>query len=708
MNIEETIRSAIQYYQSGNLETAEDLMKKIIKRLPDDPEILYFYGILSAQLEKFDSAIQYIERSLQIQPNSPDAYIALGMIFQKKGQPDESIHFYRKAISFKPHNDLVYLYLGNMLREKGRPDEAIPYYAESLKINPNNASAYYHLGCSFQAKGMMEQAIESYQKVLQIEPSSVEAYNNLGNIFRETGYFHEAISCYQQVLRINPKLAETHYNLGNAFRLQGKQREALDAYNRAIESNPDYIPARVAMCMSQLPIIYDVSADLEISRKRYAEELYKLSILFDVKNHQQIDAFADAVGCHQPFYLTCQGVDNRELQQLYGNFICKIMASRYPSLARMLPKPSVKHGETIRVGIVSSHFSWHSVWKIPVRGWIEYIDRERFRVYGYYTGKVKDHVTEIVRKNCERFIEDVFSFEELCRIIRKDDLHILIYPEIGMDAFTLKLAALRLAPIQCTSLGHPDTSGLPTMDYFLSSELMEPPDADQFYTEHLIRLPNLGFSYAPFEVPPSQLTRKDLEFRPGAVIYLCSHALFTHLPEYDTVYPLIARQVPDCHFLFITHTSKEITDRFLLRLQGAFRQHHMNADEYVKVLPRLDQIQYHAINSAADVFLDTMAWSANNSTFEALVCNLPVVTLPGRLMRQRHCAAILSMLGLHETIASSLEEYIAIAVRLGKDAAWRHEISDKIATNKYRLYNDRACITALEDFLARAVNEKWK
>lgn len=704
MNIKETIRSAIRHYQSGNLQFAEDQMHQIIKRLPDDPEVLYFLGILSAQMEKFDSAIHYIEKSLRFQPDNPDAYVALGMIFHQRGQPDEALEFYRRAIEFKPHNALVYCSLGDILREKGRPDEAIPCYREALRINPDNATAYYHLGCSFQQKGSIEQAIESYQKVLQIEPSSVEAYNSLGNILRETGNFHEAIACYQHALRINPTLAEVQYNLGNAFRLQGEQRKALDAYDRAIGINPDYIAAHLAKCMSQLPIIYDETADLEISRKRYAEELAKLTTLFANSHNRHADSFVDAVGCHQPFYLTCQEMDNRELQQTYGNLVCSIMAAKYPSMACVPQKASLQIGEKIRIGIVSSHCCWHSVWKIPLRGWIECLDRDRFSVYGYYTGTVKDHITEKIRAACERFVEDVFSFEELCSLIRKDDLHVLIYPEIGMDAFTLKLASLRLAPIQCTSLGHPDTSGLPTIDYFLSSELMEPPDADRFYTENLIRLPNLGFSYMPFAVPASTITREDLGLRPGTVIYLCCHALFTHLPQYDTIYPCIARQVPDSHFLFITHTSREITDKFLSRLQRAFRQQNMDADEHVRILPRLDQMQYHAMNSVADVFLDTMAWSANNSTFEALACNLPVVTLPGRLMRQRHCSGILTMLGLSETIASSLEEYLDIAVRLGRDSSWRREISDKIAANKSRLYHDRECITALEDFLAKVVN----
>ena len=67
-----------------------------------------------------------------------------------------------------------------------------------------------------------------------------------------------------------------------------------------------------------------------------------------------------------------------------------------------------------------------------------------------------------------------------------------------------------------------------------------------------------------------------------------------------------------------------------------------------------------------DVFLDSIGWSGCNSTLESLACNLPIVTLRGALMRGRHSAAILQMMGIGETIAGSIEDYIGIAARLGE------------------------------------------
>ncbi|CAK0756320.1 hypothetical protein CCP1ISM_6820001 [Azospirillaceae bacterium] len=68
-------------------------------------------------------------------------------------------------------------------------------------------------------------------------------------------------------------------------------------------------------------------------------------------------------------------------------------------------------------------------------------------------------------------------------------------------------------------------------------------------------------------------------------------------------------------------------------------------------------------------------------------------------MRSRHSAAILTRMGVLETIAATVEEYVAIASRLGLDPVWRAEIRRNISTNKFRIYKDSSCISALETFL---------
>jgi protein O-GlcNAc transferase len=662
--------SALGHQQAGNLQQAEELYRKILRE----------------------------------QPGNAQAAFRLGAIFRAKGMLDEAVTYYRKTVELNPKDADAYTDLGSTLQARGQTDEAIPCYQKALALNPDHAIALYNLGSAFHEKGQMESAITYYRKSLQKNPNEL-AYNNLGSALIQQGQLDEAIACYQKAVQINPNYAYAFYNLGTALREQSKPDEAVAAYDKAIRIDPDNMAAHLARCISQLPIIYPDQASIKKYRDRYSTELTNLIQAMTLKNPYHIGAAAAAVGTQQPFYLAYQGLNDRDLQQRYGDLICRIMSLRYPQFSRRPSIPASLSGERLRVGIASGYFYRHSVWKVIAKGWMENLDRTRFSLYGYYTGKAKDAETEAARKCCTRFVEDIYSPEELCETIRGDNLHALIYPEIGMDAMTVKLASLWLAPVQCSSWGHPETSGLSTIDYYLSSDAMEPRDAGDHYTERLVRLPNLSICYEPHEVLSAKADRDMFGLPSGSVLYHCCQTLFKFLPQYDELYPRIAREVGDCRFLFAASNSS-VTEQFRFRIGRAFERFGLKADDYVVFLSYLDEAKYDALNRISDVFLDPIGWSGCTSTLEAIGGNLPVVAFPGPLMRGRESGAILNMMGITETIAGSTDEYVMQAVRLAKDPEWRRHISDTIAARKHRVYSDKTCITALEDFIEGTVKEK--
>ena len=287
--------------------------------------------------------------------------------------------------------------------------------------------------------------------------------------------------------------------------------------------------------------------------------------------------------------------------------------------------------------------------------------------------------------------------------IAADAPHVLIYPEIGMDPTAAALAGLRLAAVQCTSWGHPNTSGYPTLDYYLSSDLMEPPNGASFYTERLVRLLNLSVYYEPLPVTPIGVTRAEYGLRESAKLYWCCQSLYKYLPQFDHVFPRIAQSVGDCQFVFIGQRRLQaVNQRFRKRLERAFAAAGLAAAEHCVMLPRLERNKFVAAAGLCDVALDSIGWSGSNTTLEGLAHNLPVVTMAGEFMRGRHTAAILTMMGLTETITELIDDYVAVAVRLSADAAWREAVREQIAANKRKVYRDRACIAALEAFLAQA------
>ena len=338
-------------------------------------------------------------------------------------------------------------------------------------------------------------------------------------MFRGLTRFDEAFASYNQALALKPDYAEAFYGRGSASMESGKWAEAVVDYERAIALKRDYPEARLALCIAQLPVLYTEEREIAERRAAYQQQLEAL----DVDQRRRGCDWANAVGSTQPFFLAYQGCNDRDLQRAYGSLVCGIMAERYPP-PPLSPPP--RSDERIRLGIVSGFFRRHSNWKIPIRGWLSQIDRRQFQLFGYHTGVDNDAETQLAAGMCDRFVQGPFSVDRWRETILTNAPHVLIYPEVGMHPVSVQLAAQRLAPVQCNSWGHPDTSGFPTLDYYLSSELMEPPDAQDHYTERLVRLPNLSIYYEPLDEPTGSLSRTDLGLRPTATIYWCGQLLY--------------------------------------------------------------------------------------------------------------------------------------------------------------------------------------
>ena len=659
-SLDQDFAQAAAHHQAGRLAEAERLYRQVCAANPDHFAAFHRLGVVAHQLGR---------------PEAPDILA--------------------RAVALKPevaeaHNDL-----GVVLGARGRFAEAAAAFQRATALRPDYAEAYANLAGALRRLGRTEEAVACYERVAALAPNSAGAHNNVANALMELGSLDAALAYYEKAMALAPDFAPAHYNRGVALRGQSRFTEAAASFARALALKPDFFAAKFAACMARLPIVY--ADEAEIARQRAAYETELRALHADVERAARPGDFADVVGAHQPFYLAYQGGNDRELQALYGSMICRIMATRYGSAP--LPQPAAP-GEPVRVGIVSGFFRRHANWKIPISGWLAQLDRRRFAPFGYHTGRETDAETRTAAGLCTRFVQGPLPIEAWRRAILDDAPHVLIYPEVGMDPVGAQLAAQRLAPVQCNAWGHPDTSGFPTLNFFLTSDLMEPADAQDHYTERLVRLPNLSIYYEPPAHGTVSVTRGDLGLRPGATVYWCSQAIYKYLPQFDQVFPRIAREVADCQFTFIRFPgAAHVTDSFRQRLGAAFAAFGLDAANHCAILPRLDQERYAAAAACCDAALDSIGWSGCNSTLECLAHDLPVVTLPGTLMRGRHTTAILEMMGVTDTIARTVDEYVSIAVRLAQDKEWRSDVRRAIAASKQRVYRDQACIIALEDFL---------
>ncbi|MFN0318579.1 MAG: hypothetical protein ACKVQA_26430 [Burkholderiales bacterium] len=334
---------------------------------------------------------------------------------------------------------------------------------------------------------------------------------------------------------------------------------------------------------------------------------------------------------------------------------------------------------------------------------MQYLNKAKFSVSTYFTDKQSDEVTNMIQSNSDRFYSLSSSLEDICQQIHSDALDVLIFTDIGMCSTVDKIAALRLAPVQCLAWGHPITSGLPTIDYFLSSVLMEPEDGDSHYTEQLIRLPGIGIPYPKPTLPEAILSREYFQLSNTDIVYLSCQSLYKYLPQFDFVFSAIASQIPRSKFVFIQSLhSPEVTKIFQNRLADAFAGYDLDWQCHCCFVSRLQSQEYFSLNLVSDIYLDTIEWSGGNTTLEAIACGLPIVTTPGTFMRGRHSSAMLQQMGIGDTIGKDISEYIAIAVRLGLDLQFRQQIKSMLQEQHPLLYDDRRGVLMLEELL-----EKW-
>lgn len=679
---------------------AVSMLARAVALRPDVAEIHNDRGVILAANGRFAEALSCFEEALALQPGFLEARGNLARSLRSLGRVDDAVSQFDAVLQSAPQAVAVHFELAATLETTGEIARAEQHYKQAIELQPRFFEAHLHLARLLQARNRTLEALDYAARAVTVRPDSAGAHNNLGNVLRALGRAEPAIAQYGEALRIDPKLVMAHYNCGLALRSQARIEEAREHFARAFALQPEALEAELALCMAELPPLYESSAEIDERRSAYARRLAGLAA--DVEKAGMPARLADEIGSHQPFYLSYQGRNDRELQSAYGALACRVMAARYD--VPPLPKAPAP-GEPIRIGIVSGFFRQHSNWKIPIKGWLKMLDRERFSLFGYHTSSEQDAETAIAAKLCSRFVQGPRSLDAWRQTILDDAPHVLLYPEVGMDKVSAQLAAQRLATVQCCSWGHPVTSGFPTLDYFISSDLMEPADAEAHYSERLVRLPNLSIYYEPIDVPSVEVDRAELGLRPGAVIYWCSQSLPKYLPQYDEVFSRIAAAVPGCQFTFIEFGSGEaVTRRFRERLDRAFAALGLAASDYCVFLPRLSVERFGAAIAHCDVVLDSIGWSGCNSILESLAHDRPIVTYAGDMMRGRHSAAILQMMGLSETIAHSLDDYVAIASSVGQDRAKRVSLSSQIAASKHRVYRDRQCIAALEAFLERVVH----
>jgi tetratricopeptide (TPR) repeat protein len=725
--LSEALAIALRHYQAGRLAAAEQLCRQILQADPDRPDALNLLGLVAyrsgrygvavdyigralalrpqaagyhlnlgaahAAMQQFDEAAACYGRALEIQPNLAEAHGNLGDLCEARGQSGQAIACYRRALELQPADALAGHRLGLILQRQGEFDEALACYRGAIAVQPDFAEAHNDLANALREQGRLDEAAACCRRAIALRPELAAAHHNLGNTWHDQGKLEQAIACYREAIRLRPAFAASHVNLGNALLQQGKTEEAIACYGEAAAIEPSAATRyHQATC---LPVIYQSAEQLHAVRWRLVENL---------------DALLDEGVCFDPrrdivnglFYLAYQGLNDREIQER----IARLWRPEAPEFDRRRRRPGDGQGP-IRIGFVSRFFKAHTVGEIW-RGTIAQLSREKFAVSVFALGHAADATADFIRRHADRYCELPLGLAAARRGIAAAELDVLFYTDVGMDPLTGSLAHGRLAPVQCVTWGHPVTTGRASIDYFLSSELLETDYADAHYTEKLVRLKSLGlYLYRP-ELPPPGKGRADFGLPDDQHLYGCLQSLFKLHPDFD---PLIGQVLGrDPQGLLVL--SEGICPHWRELLLERFRATIPHVVPRIRWVAWLGYADFLRLNAVLDVLLLPPQFGGGKSSCDALALGTPVVTLPSPYLRGRITYALYRRMGVLDCVAGTPEEYVRIAVRLGSDAGHREALRARIRAAAGRLFEDLDAVRELERFLQWAVthdpHEPWE
>ena len=464
----------------------------------------------------------------------------------------------------------------------------------------------------------------------------------------------------------------------------GRLQQAEQCYKQvlAFDANPT---TRILLA-GLVPPVYTSNDEIRQSRARVMQNLRNLKdegMSLDVTTQFAVPEF----------FAAYQGLDDLELQ--------KLRASLYRAPGDMV-LPAGRPKGKIRVGFISGHFREHAIGRLNI-GLVSQLDPESFHVTVIVTNPPKGELAERFREQADAYIDIPNDGHYARRTIAGQKLDVLFYTDLGTEPVTYTLAFTRMAPVQCVTWGHPVTSGIPTIDYFVSSDALEPANSEDQYSEKLVRLKHLPVYYERPKLPePGR--RKDLAalgLSDGATRYGCLQPLYKFHPDFDALLAGVLRGDPQGVLVLLKGEHADWEQRLAQRWATTMP----DVAGRVRWVERQDRDGYLTLTSLIDVLLDPVHFGGGDTSLEALGLGVPIVTMPSNFLRGRLTYAMYRQMGLNDCVASTPDQYINAALRLGTDKSYRDEVSRRIRAAGDAIFENPAGVRDLENFLMEAVSE---
>ncbi len=607
-----------------------------------------------------------------------------------------------RALAIMPLEPATRALAGRIALDLAQPANAFIHFEALVQIAPQQIGFWRYLWDASTTTASARRALQLGDTLKLDASADIHVAWAITRALADDNRVPEALALAEQVVKRHPDSSAAHWlwvkrltdetPLTALLALQRVPVRGLSALD------PDAVDAALT-----LPEHYADDSDVVAWRTRYGIGLQAIAsatsgLSMDVDRRRSLVR-------HTAFRLAYHGHDDLALQTARGDMLCALMQAVTPPGTSSAPTISRK----IRVGFASKHVRDCTVGQYFKRFFTDLAD-EHIAVHIYACGP-RDAFTDEVQSHADQFThfeDNDHALTALANTIAHHALDVLIYPEVGMEPIIEKLAAMRLAPLQCALWGHPVTTGLPTIDVFFSAAALEPDAAQAHYRERLQLLPGLGTCY-PTPPAPSALGRAALGLPVDGPLIVCAQSPFKWTPNFTRAAAAIVQRSSEAKLVVFDSPVASRSRVFDDYLRHFFLPAGVDVATRVVRLPHRGRADFLAVLAACDIALDTFGFSGGNTSLDALSIGLPVVTLPGEFMRGRQTFAMLKALQSSDCdalIALDEEDYVERADRLLRETETRSAVRSAIRANAHKLFNDPAPLGEIRAWLMQQLSAK--
>ena len=705
LEIKQMFREASQAHAAGKVDFAQTLYMEILKRKVDHAEALNNLGDLARTSGNEKVAKELFRKATVIKPKYAVALKNLYSVCLENGETAEAMIYIDRYLKVDPKDEGTICKKGDVLLAMGKSKESFDYFDKLTRDNPNKSIFHLAKAINLGNATLWDESIEPALKSVELSPKNAGSHMQLATAYYYTKQLEKAAAGLEKTLELQPNLLPALATLYMVC--QGLDRmEDADKYLKQALSvkNPENqifgnTNGQQILCGLQFKSALQISEIMD-SEEEITEVREKLSQNIDEleRKNLYINYVEREVGVTN-FFLSYHGLDNRQFQErianLYMNASPQLMWTA-PHCEKLSKEKSITKPKRLKIAFISSFLREHTIGKLMFRI-IELLPRDRFEVIIIRPVGYRDAYIQALDQCVDASYEIPTSIREMHRIIACLELDIIFYPDIGMLPATYYLAFSRLAPVQAVTWGHPETSGIPNVDYFISSKFIEPDNAQKFYTEQLIELDSMPTCYIKPQTTEPYANRAKYGFTDDENIYCCPQSLFKFHPQFDYILSEILNQDPKAKLVLVSG-NKIMFEKLRKRLAQSFPEH---ADRIVNT-GQVSRADYMCLAASSDVILDPIIFSGGNSSLEMFSVNCPIVTMPGDFMRARVTYGYYQQMGVYDLVAKDPDDYIRLALKLANDKEFNTAMREKIKEKSPIMFDNQETISEMADFFEAA------